>query len=63
MGLLSVENIAEIFLNGGKRHLVAVAGDDGFVEEVEAPKFVDPVNMVGVMMGIQYPVYLPDVVP
>ena len=61
--LFSVEDITEILLNVGQGQVVAVTGDDGFVEKVEAPQFVDAVHMIGVMVGVQHSVDLCDVVP
>ena len=60
--LFPVEDIAEVFLNDGQGQIVAIAGDDGLVEKVEAAQFVDAVYMIGVMVRVQHSVDLRDVV-
>jgi len=60
--LFPIEDITEILLYGGQGQFVSVAGNNGFVEKVEAAQFVDAVYVIGVMVCVQHSVDLGDVV-
>ena len=57
-----VKDVTEVFLNGGQGQVVAVARDDGFIEKIKATQLINSVHMIGMMMRVQNPIDLCDIV-
>jgi len=63
LGLGTVKDITEIFLDSGQGHFIPITGRDSFVEKIEASQLVNAVHMVGVVMGVKDAVDVGDPVP